>query len=62
MSGGDWFAALGLLLVIEGLLPFSAPAMWREAFRRAVELSDGQLRFMGAASMLGGLFVLMWLK
>ncbi len=62
MSNGDWFAAFGLLLVIEGLLPFAAPALWREAFRRATELTDGQLRFIGAASMLGGLFVLMWLK
>ncbi len=62
MSGGDWFAAFGLLLVFEGLLPFAAPAMWRDVFRRAAELTDGQLRFMGAASMLGGLFVLMWLK
>ncbi len=62
MSGSDWLGAFGLLLVIEGLLPFAAPAMWRDAFRRALELSDGQLRFIGAASMLGGLFVLMWLK
>lgn len=58
MTAADGLAALGLLLVVEGLLPFAAPAVWREAFRRAVELSDGQLRFMGAASMLGGLFVL----
>jgi uncharacterized protein YjeT (DUF2065 family) len=62
MSGGDWFAAFGLVLVIEGILPFAAPVLWREAFRRALALTDGQLRFIGAASMLGGLFVLMWLK
>ncbi|MCA1978081.1 MAG: DUF2065 domain-containing protein [Thiobacillus sp.] len=62
MSGTDWLGAFGLLLVIEGLLPFAAPALWRDAFRRAIELTDGQLRFIGAASMLGGLFVLMWLK
>ncbi len=49
MSGGDWLAAFGLLLVIEGALPFAAPAMWREAFRRATEFTDGQLRFIGAA-------------
>lgn len=61
MSGSDWLAAFGLLLVIEGLMPFAAPAMWREAFRRAIELTDGQLRFMGAALMLGGLVVLLWL-
>ncbi len=62
MTGNDAVAAFGLLLVIEGLLPFAAPALWRETFRRAMALSDGQLRFIGAASMLGGFFVLLWLK
>ena len=62
MTGSDWLAAVGLLLVIEGILPFAAPALWREGFRRMLELGDGQLRFIGATSMLGGLFVLMWLN
>jgi uncharacterized protein YjeT (DUF2065 family) len=62
MTGSDWLAAIGLLLVIEGILPFAAPAMWREGFRRMLELNDGQLRFIGAASMLGGVFLLMILN
>lgn len=62
MTGSDWLAAIGLLLVIEGILPFAVPALWREGFRRMLELSDGQLRFIGATSMLGGLFLLMWLN
>ncbi|HEX7972617.1 MAG TPA: DUF2065 domain-containing protein [Thiobacillus sp.] len=62
MTGSDWLAAIGLLLVVEGILPFAAPAIWREAFRRMLELRDGQLRFIGATSMLGGLFVLMMLN
>jgi uncharacterized protein YjeT (DUF2065 family) len=62
MTGSDWLAAIGLLLVIEGVLPFAAPAAWREGFRRILELRDGQLRFMGAASMLGGVFLLMMLN
>jgi uncharacterized protein YjeT (DUF2065 family) len=62
MTGTDWLAAIGLLLVIEGVLPFAAPAAWREGFRRILELRDGQLRFMGAASMLGGVFLLMMLN
>lgn len=49
---------IALLLLIEGLLPFAAPAVWRDAFRRAIELSDGQLRFLGAISMLSGLLLL----
>ncbi|MHB1213396.1 MAG: DUF2065 domain-containing protein [Thiobacillus sp.] len=62
MTGPVWLSALGLLLVIEGVLPFAAPAVWRDGFRRMLELSDGQLRFIGAASMLGGVFLLMMLN
>jgi hypothetical protein len=58
MTGFDWLAAIGLLLVIE-ILPFAAPAVWREGFRRVLELNDGQLRFIGAASVLGGVFLLL---
>jgi uncharacterized protein YjeT (DUF2065 family) len=47
-------AACALLLVIEGLMPLLAPRMWRNTFRRVTELSDGQLRFIGLASMLIG--------
>ena len=57
MTGLDWLAAVGLLLLIEGVMPFAAPAIWRDGFRRMLELSDGQLRFIGAASaasILGG--------
>ncbi len=50
--------AFALLLVIEGLLPFLLPAAWRETFRRLIELSDGQLRFIGLASLLAGLALL----
>mgnify|MGYP001765753824 FL=1 len=59
MTGFNWFAAIGLLLVIEGILPFAAPAVWREGFRRILELRDGQLRFIGAASLLGGALLLL---
>ncbi len=62
MTGFDWLAAVGLLLVIEGIMPFAAPAIWRDGFRRMLELTDGQLRFIGAASMLGGVFLLMMLR
>ena len=51
--------ALALMLVLEGLLPFLAPGVWRETFRRLVALSDGQIRFIGLTSMLIGLFLLM---
>ena len=48
------FAALALMLVIEGLLPLLAPAAWRETFRRLIVMRDGQIRFIGAASIASG--------
>ncbi|MEO8143642.1 MAG: DUF2065 domain-containing protein [Betaproteobacteria bacterium] len=50
--------ALALMLVIEGLLPFLAPKLWRETFRRLMQLSDGQIRFFGLTSMIVGLLLL----
>jgi uncharacterized protein YjeT (DUF2065 family) len=52
--------ALGLMLVLEGLLPFLAPKLWRETFQRITQLADGQLRFMGLTSMLVGLLVVIF--
>jgi uncharacterized protein YjeT (DUF2065 family) len=53
-----WLAALALMLVIEGILPFTAPRIWRETFKTLVGMSDGQIRFAGLTSMLIGLAVL----
>ncbi|MDB5864284.1 MAG: hypothetical protein JWO70_2090 [Betaproteobacteria bacterium] len=50
--------ALALMLVIEGLLPFLLPALWRDTFRRLTEMGDGQIRFIGLTSMLAGLLLL----
>lgn len=62
MTGQNWLAAIGLLMVVEGILPFVAPAAWRDGLRRVLALRNGQLRFIGAASMLGGVFLLMLLN
>ena len=47
--------ALALVLVLEGLMPFLAPRAWREGFRKVLELTDGQLRFIGLVSIALGL-------
>ena len=57
----DWvMAALALMLVFEGLLPFLSPGAWRKVFERALQLSDGQIRFIGLSSMLAGLLMLLF--
>ncbi len=50
--------AFALMLVIEGVLPFMAPRVWRNTFRRVTELTDGQIRFIGLTSMLIGLMLM----
>ena len=58
---GDWLLpAIALMLVLEGLLPLVAPRMWRNVFRQMTELKDGQVRFIGLASViLGGVLLAM---
>ena len=60
--GGTWNAlllAFGLVLVLEGLLPFLSPQQWRALFLQAAKLTDGQLRFLGLAALgVGFAFVL----
>ena len=55
------WGALALMLVIEGVLPFLSPGAWRKVFERAVQLSDGQIRFVGLSSMIVGLVALLLL-
>jgi uncharacterized protein YjeT (DUF2065 family) len=59
MGAGELVMAFGLMLLLEGLMPFAAPVVWREAFRRAIEMRDGQLRFIGAISILAGLVLIL---
>jgi len=57
-----WLLGLAMMLVIEGVVPFLMPELWRETFRKLVTLSDGQLRFIGITSMLSGIILLYWIK
>ena len=56
-----FLAACALVLVLEGLLPLVAPRVWRDAFRRITDLSDGQLRFIGLISIVTGIILLVTL-
>jgi uncharacterized protein YjeT (DUF2065 family) len=55
-----FWAALALMLVLEGVFPFLSPGGWRQTFQRLLQLRDGQLRFFGLSSILIGLGLL-WL-
>jgi len=54
----DLAAALALLLVLEGVLPFLSPDRMRRVLHVVDQMSDQQLRFAGITSMLLGLLLL----
>jgi len=52
----NWlFSSLGLMLVIEGLMPLFFPQGWRDTFKKLITMKSGQIRFMGLVSFLLGL-------
>jgi uncharacterized protein len=50
------------MLVLEGLLPFLVPRIWREMFRRLTEMSDGQIRFFALTCMVAGVLLLFLMR
>jgi uncharacterized protein YjeT (DUF2065 family) len=57
--GSPLLLALGLVLIIEGLLPLVSPFGWREAMKRIAEFRDGQIRFVGLGAVLIGLLLVL---
>ena len=60
--GATLLMALALLLILEGVLPFLAPNLWRETFRKLTQMNDGQIRFIGLSSMVVGVLLLLWAR
>ena len=58
MAWSDLGTAIALLLVVEGLLPFLSPRMFKDSMKRLDEISDQALRIVGLGSMLVGLVLL----
>lgn len=53
-----FLVALCLVMIIEGVLPFLAPKVWRSAMQEASMLSDNKLRIVGLAAMMLGTITL----
>ena len=54
----DLFAAMALVFVFEGVLPFLSPTRYRAMILAASRYSDNAIRVLGAVSMFVGLVVL----
>jgi uncharacterized protein YjeT (DUF2065 family) len=58
----DLLAAFGLMLVLEGILPFLSPRALRQTLLQMAKLEDRILRFAGLVSMALGLLVLYFFR
>ncbi len=54
----DLVAALALLLVLEGIMPFLNPSGLKKALAKLLAVGDRDLRIAGLGSMLVGVLIL----
>lgn len=62
MDWTDLLSALGLMLILEGLLPFASPSSWRNMMKQVSAAPDNNLRGIGAVSMIVGLLILYFVR
>lgn len=58
----DLLSAIGLMLVLEGIMPFLSPDRVRRTLLELSRLDNRVLRGAGLISMALGLIVLYWLR
>jgi uncharacterized protein len=62
LAWSDLLAALAILLVLEGLLPFLNPAATRRVMAQLAQMGERELRIAGLASMAAGLMLLFFVR
>ena len=58
MNWGDFGAAMALVLVFEGLVPFLSPRGYRGMVQQLASMPESTLRGVGLALILAGLLAL----
>jgi len=54
----DFLAAVALLLILEGLLPFISPESLKKMYQSILETPESSLRMIGLGSIVAGLILL----
>ncbi len=62
MIWSDLFAALALVLILEGVMPFVNQRGTRRTLDLVSQMPDGQLRTVGLVSMIVGLVLLYFVR
>ncbi|WP_020162457.1 DUF2065 domain-containing protein [Cycloclasticus pugetii] len=58
MAWQELFAAMALVLVLEGVVPFISPDALRKTYQRLIEMDDKTIRMSGLLSMIAGVILL----
>lgn len=58
----EFFSSFALLLVLEGILPFIQPEIWKRIIFRIANQTDSIIRIIAFISMLSGLIILSILR
>lgn len=58
MAWEELFAAIALVLVLEGIVPFISPDALRKTYKRLMEMDDKTIRMSGLVSMIAGVILL----
>jgi len=51
---------LALMLVFEGIMPFTSPMAWKSTMRQLSEMSDRKIRLIGFCTLMGGMLLAMF--
>jgi len=60
MTWQFFLIGLALVFIIEGIMPFLSPRMWRRGIQQLMLQSDRTLHIFGLSSMLVGVLLLYW--
>jgi uncharacterized protein YjeT (DUF2065 family) len=60
LDGSTLCLAVAIALLIEGIFPLLAPALWRKRLVQLLQLSDGQIRFFAIFVVAVGLAIIWW--
>lgn len=62
MAWQDFFSAVALVLILEGILPFISPDALRKTYKRMMEMGDTTVRISGFVSMIAGVILLTFVR
>ena len=62
MAWQDLFAALALVFIIEGIVPFISPDSLRKTYQRMLKMNDRTIRITGLISMIAGAILLTYVR